>query len=686
LIADRLSGRFAQAAVVALPALLGVAVLLIMAALGEGASGGRTFLHDAGFTSLTWYPCALFLLGLLAVVAYGLPIRLRDVPRPVLAAAGLLAAYTAWSFLSILWADAQGEAWDGANRTLLYLIVFCLFALRPQRAETAATVLAAWTLVMAVFGAVVLVRMGDGAGAAKFIGNRLADPAGYPNAAAAAFFMPVWPAVVLAGRGELAWWLRGALAGAAVLLADLVLLTQSRGAVYALPIVLLLLFVLVPDRARTFLVLLPMAAAVGITAPTLLDVNDRLLHHTASSAGDAVAPVVIAAGAVAILVAALALLGRHAPIPAGARRATGRAIGALGIASAVAVLVAGLVAVGDPVARAQHEWKSFKGDYKTIPAGESRLSTGLGSNRYDFYRVALDGFTAHPAAGLGIDNFGQLYLLERKSSETPRYPHSLELRALSQTGLVGALLLAGAFAAALVAAVRAMRRGAGRLAGAVAGGATVAFLYWLVHGSFDWFWEFASLGGAAFAMLGLACALLPREDAAAATAGNGRRPRVPRSVALALVAIAMLAAATTLALPWLAERDVRAATSEWPIDARGAYDRLDRAAELNPLSDRPSLILGSIALRLGDLDHARHGFLAALERNPRGEYAAFELGLIASEQGHSAAAQRYFREALARNPHDRLAREALDRVRRGKPLSIDEANQQILRDARALSR
>jgi tetratricopeptide (TPR) repeat protein len=98
------------------------------------------------------------------------------------------------------------------------------------------------------------------------------------------------------------------------------------------------------------------------------------------------------------------------------------------------------------------------------------------------------------------------------------------------------------------------------------------------------------------------------------------------------------------------------------------------------------LILGSIALRLGDLDHARHGFLAALERNPRGEYAAFELGLIASEQGHSAAAQRYFREALARNPHDRLAREALDRVRRGKPLSIDEANQQILRDARALSR
>ena len=131
---------------------------------------------------------------------------------------------------------------------------------------------------------------------------------------------------------------------------------------------------------------------------------------------------------------------------------------------------------------------------------------------------------------------------------------------------------------------------------------------------------------------------------------------------------------------------MRAAATEWPRDTRAAFDRLDRAAELNPLSDRPSLIAGSIALRVGDLNHARHAFLAALERNPRGEYAVFELGLIASEQGDPATGQRYFRQALARNPHDELAREALDRLRRGKPLSIDEANQQILRSARELSR
>ena len=332
MIAGRGSGRIAQATLVALPALIGVVVLLIMVALGENATGGRTFLHNAGYTVLTWYPCALFLLLLLAVVAYGRPIRVQDVPRPVLAAVGLLAAFTAWSFLSILWADAQGEAWDGANRTLFYLIVFSLFALWPQREGTARVVLVVWTLAMAVFGAVVLVRLGAGAGAAKFIANRLSDPAGYPNAAAATFFMPVWPALVLASRSELAWWLRGLLAGSAVLLADLVLLTQSRGAVYSLPIVVALLFLLVPNRVRVFLVAVPVAAAVGITAPALLDVNDRLLHHVGSSAGDAVAPVVFAVAAVAILVAGAALLDRHAPFPRNARQAT-RRVGARSVDS-----------------------------------------------------------------------------------------------------------------------------------------------------------------------------------------------------------------------------------------------------------------------------------------------------------------------------------------------------------------
>ena len=47
---------------------------------------------------------------------------LRDI------ALACLAAYTVLSFLSILWARVPADAWEGANRTLLYLAVFALFA------------------------------------------------------------------------------------------------------------------------------------------------------------------------------------------------------------------------------------------------------------------------------------------------------------------------------------------------------------------------------------------------------------------------------------------------------------------------------------------------------------------------------------------------------------------------------
>ncbi len=60
----------------------------------------------------------------------------------------------------------------------------------------------------------------------------------------------------------------------------------------------------------------------------------------------------------------------------------------------------------------------------------SRLVSGLGSDRYDFYRVALDEFAAHPLVGIGADNFRQQYLAHGRSDETPHYPHSVELRTL----------------------------------------------------------------------------------------------------------------------------------------------------------------------------------------------------------------------------------------------------------------
>src|SRR6202035_2319323 len=149
----------------------------------------------------------------------------------------------------------------------------------------------------------------------------------------------------------------------------------------------------------------------------------------------------------------------------------------------------------------------------------TRLLSGLGSNRYDFYRVALHEFTAHPILGIGVDNFQQQYLRLGHSEETPHYPHSLELRTLTQTGLLGALLAIVGLAAALLAGWRAIRR-ADPLGRTVAAAALGGFLYWVLHGSFDWFWEFAGLGAPAFALLGVACSLAPRARSGGAGVGG----------------------------------------------------------------------------------------------------------------------------------------------------------------------
>lgn len=669
--------RRLQAAPATLPALLAVALFVV------GASQG------AGYASTLWYPAALGILAMLAVAAAVLRPRLAPVPRTVLIAGGFLLAYTAWSFLSIAWADSKGDAWDGANRTLLYLLIFVLFALWAQRGETAAAVLGLWTLGIVLLAAYTVVAVGSAADPQHyFLGNRLRFPADYPNGAAATFLMAAWPALLLAARREVPWWLRGAFAGGTVLLADAALLAQSRGGVFSVPIVLILFFVITPQRPRSFAVLVPIGVAVAVTAPTMLDIANRIkVDRLAPHAVDQ--PVLLAAALVALVVTAGALLESRMSPSEGVKRIGYRAVGALGIAAVVLVAVVGLAVIGNPVARADHEWKSFKAGYSATKPGASRLTQGLGSNRYDFYRVASGSFSRHPLVGIGADNFGQDYLRRGRSEETPRYPHSLELRTLAQTGVVGALLLVGWLAAALFGALRAVRRGG--LAGAVAAGATVTFLYWLVHGSFDWFWEIAGLGGPAVAMLGLACALTPRRSAPEPEPepdpeGEEDRPRRgPGRIAVVAGVVAVaVAAALSLGAPWLAERGVKQATSDWRANPTRAFDQLDLAATLNPVSDRPSLIAGSIALKLGELKRADRAFAEAVARNPRSDYAYLERGVIASVEGRTAQAVALLTHAVSLSPRDPFTASALATARSGRQIDLERLNAGILGRAREI--
>jgi tetratricopeptide (TPR) repeat protein len=645
---------------------------------------------QAGYPVTHWGPGGLIVLALLVLSVGLVGLRSSQAPLSVRIALACLAAYTALSFLSILWADVPGDAWEGANRTLLYLLVFALFASWRQRGASAALLLGAWTLAMvalALYTALHLDSAGNASLHSMLPGGRLAYPSGYPNANAAQWLMAFWPALLLARSARLPWALRGLLAGGAVLLAEVALLSQSRGSLFATPVMLVLVFALLPGRTRTFALLVPVAAGIAAGAPAVLRVGEQLRAGivVASRVHDALLASFAAAAAVAVVVAlAAALEARRRLVPAAAERMH-RTTAALALVLLVAVLGGGLVAAGDPIARIRHGWDSFKGGYSANSSTGNRLVSGLGSNRYDFYRVALDEFRAHPVIGIGADNYQQQYLAHGHSEETPHYPHSVELRTLAQTGVLGALLALAGLLAALAGAGRALR-GPDALARAVAGAALGGFAYWLVHGSVDWFWEFAGLGAPAFALLGLACALAPaRRPPLGARSASRARARPGRRVLVGAVGLPVLLAAASLAAPWLSQLQIQSAVRVWTKAPRAAYARLDDAAGLNPLSDESYLVAGSIALRYRELARADHDFAQALARTPGDAYATLERGAIASADGEHAAALRLLSRAVRLNPRDQLTHEALRLVRAGRRLDVEELNRSILLKAQQLT-
>ena len=672
----KLSGWLREAPAT-VPALVAIAVFVVWAT------------SQAGFPLTHWAPGGLVVLVLLAMTACLLRPALAEMPLSVRVALGALAAYTALSFLSILWAAVPGEAWEGADRTLLYLLIFALFACWRQHGASAALLLSLWVLALVAIALVDALHINSASGSslqAMLPGGRLEYPTGYPNSNAAQWLMAFWPAVLLARSERLHWALRGLLAGGAVLLAEMALLSQSRGSVYAMPVLAVLVFVLLPGRTRTFAVLIAVGGGVAAAAPAVLRVGGHLDHGAvvAGNVHKAIEVSLLAAVVVAAIVAMAGVIeGRLAP-PDSSRTRVRRGVGTLAIVVLLIAIVGGVAATGSPVTRVEHGWESFKAGYAGSATG-SHLSSGLGSNRYDFYRVALDEFVSHPVVGIGADNFEQQYLARGRSDETPHYPHSIELRTLTETGLIGALIALVGLGGALVAAAQAIR-GRDPLARTVAAAALAGFAYWVLHGSFDWFWEFAGLGGPAFALLGLACALAPARVRAKREAADvpARQRPVVRGVLLASASLATLALAASLAAPWLSQLQVHKAARIWTTSPKSAYKRLNTAANLNPLSDEAYLVAGSIALRFGETAHADREFALALSRTPGDAYATLERGAIASAGGRPAAALELLRRAVALAPRDELAREALRLVRAGREVNLKELNRLILLKAQQL--
>jgi tetratricopeptide (TPR) repeat protein len=645
------------------------------------ATGVLTFLavNDAGYQAIpvAWQAAALFLLAVLALCLVVVPAAGRP-PRPVIAAAALLAAYAAWSYLTIAWAPQKADAWDGANRTALYAIVFAIFALWPLGRRGAALLVGGVGAAIGAIAVVALLKAGAAADPETiFVNGRLAWPVNYPNGTVALWFIAFWPCVGLAARRELHPLLRGALMALAGVLAATALLSQSRGWLFAAPIVVVVFVAISPARVRVVWTLIALGAGVLAIGPTLIDVHGAVSagRGAAAAIDDAVRATLTLAVVFAVLGTALAYLDRRVEVPVAVRRRTGTAM----LVAALVVLVAGCGAFaareGSPASWLDARWQEFKGGAQPSDEAGARFTQTLGSNRYDFWSVAWDGFERRPLTGIGADNFRHDYLRVRKSDEEPYYPHSLVIRTFAQTGLVGALLLFAAIAFALAAARDAIRGRPG-LAAATAAAAATGFAYFFVHASIDWFWELPALGGLAFAMLGVAAGLAPR-PAVPPRARRAREPLARRTAPLAATAVAtglLLAAIGPTLMAMVSAQRAVDTFREDPRRAGDALDLLDRAAGLNPYSAVPRLLSGQVVVAIGQPQLAAPYYRDAIARDPRDEYANLALAALVSSAGRQAEAERLVRRAVELVPGDPLARDLLAKVTAGRRIGIGDVN------------
>jgi hypothetical protein len=436
-------------------------------------------------------------LVVLAVAAPGPVIPRHPAARVALAAA---AAYAAWIALSATWAPVADYAGDDAERALLYAVTLAAAAIAfadRSAARALEPLAAAGTVIVIGYGLSGrllpgIVTQHPQASAA----GRLDQPLTYWNAVGLLAAMGLLLCARIAGDRDRPAALRAAAGAAAVPLGMGCYLSFSRGAVAALAAGLIALIALAPTwaqlRAAALAVVAGGAGALAAAlAPTVRTASGALSSREREGA------IVLA---VAVVLMAAAAFAARAPLPERALPLP-RGAGWIAVGVIVALLVVPIVAAG--------------GRQQAPPAtgATSQRFGSLGSNRYAYWRVAIDAGIDHPLAGVGASGFRTEWLRHRHISENVRDAHSLELETFAELGIVGVALLAALLGGVAVAAGAAHRADPALAAGAIA-----VLTAWAFHSAIDWDWEMPAVTLVAVvlagALLGRAAPTAPLRSAA----------------------------------------------------------------------------------------------------------------------------------------------------------------------------
>jgi O-Antigen ligase len=434
---------------------------------------------------------------LAALVAVAAPDELIP-PQPAARVALLAAlAYAGWIALSATWAPVRDFAIDDAERALLYATVLAAAAIayrdRPA-ARALEPLVAAGTVIVIGYG--LAGRLLPGIVTEhpqRSAVGRLDQPLTYWNATGAVAAIGLILCARLAGDRARPPALRAAAAAAAVPLGMGCYLSFSRGALAALAAGLLTLVVLAPTFGQLRAALLVVVAGAAGAGASAASSAVRALDGSAATR-EREGAIVLAVALVLMALAALAAIAsqratdRQLPLPRWAGWAT--------VAAIAALLVVPIVA--------------SSGHQQAPPAtgATNQRFASLGSNRYGYWRVAIDTGVDHPLGGVGASGFRNQWLIRRKVDENVRDAHSLELETFAELGLVGVAILATLLAATGLAVRAALETDPALVAGPAA-----VLTAWAFHSAIDWDWEMPALTLLAVVLAG-ALLTAPRRSAA----------------------------------------------------------------------------------------------------------------------------------------------------------------------------
>jgi hypothetical protein len=564
-------------------------------------------------------------------------------------ASGALAGFAVWILASTAWSHAPARAMTEFDRSLLYVLVLTLTGSVPARRGDQAILLrwsAAAFTSFALAGLVTRLAPNRFPITAGVLPERIGFPLTYWNAMGIACALGCLLLLHLTASEREPWPVRVAAAAALAPTGVTLYLTFSRGAIWVLPVGIVLYVALA--RPRGLVTAVPAAVAPAAVAVVVAYHASDLAQQgfaTAAAAPEArrVALVVGACALVAALLraAALPLDARLAAvsIEAARERALRRGLAVAG----VVVLVIGGLAVHAPRRIADARATFSHGRYLAPnPDLRTRLTSAVDNGRIDNWRVALDGFRESPFHGTGAGTYRLTWQRLRPAPPVQiNDGHSLYLETLSEMGVVGLVLVATSLLTLLAGGVRRLRGPERHAYGAfLAAGTMLA-----IHAGVDWDWEMPALFVWLFAGGGVALAAREGESRLGEI---GRLPRVAGGLAILVLAIT----------PWLILRSQgpleRAQRAFAAGDCTTAVSAALTATERFGVRPEPWEVLGYCDARAGEYALATRAMDAAHARDPRNWEYVYGQAIIAGVAGRDPrpAAAR----ALQLDPLEPLAR------------------------------